>query len=77
MFKRMLTNGTGRIVLFALVFLAPSVPNTAFGQALNMDGPIRHFLPALGPRSYRPPSPVRCANCELSRGECRSSCRAI
>jgi hypothetical protein len=38
MFKRMLTNGAERILLFALVFLAPCVPNTAFGQALNMDG---------------------------------------
>ena len=38
MFKMMLTNGAGRTVLFALVFLAPCVLKTAFAQALNMDG---------------------------------------
>jgi hypothetical protein len=38
MFKRMFTNGAGRIVLFALVLLAPCVQKTLFGQALNMDG---------------------------------------
>ena len=38
MFKKMFTNGAGRIVFFALVILAPCAQNTLFGQALNMDG---------------------------------------
>ncbi len=38
MFKTMFTSGAGRIILFALVLLAPCVQNTLFGQALNMDG---------------------------------------
>jgi hypothetical protein len=44
MFKKMLTNGAGRIVLAALVLLAPCVHNTLFGQALNMDGQSGIFL---------------------------------
>src|ERR1700678_3912874 len=38
MFKKMFTSGTGRIVLFALVLLAPCAHNTLLVQALNMDG---------------------------------------
>src|SRR4051812_24268214 len=38
MFKKMLTNGAGKIVFLAIVLLAPCVPNTLSGQALNMDG---------------------------------------
>ena len=38
MFKKMFTNGAGRIVLFALVLLAPCAQNRLLGQALNMDG---------------------------------------
>jgi hypothetical protein len=38
MFKKMLTNDGGRIVLFALVLLARCGQNNLFGQALNMDG---------------------------------------
>jgi hypothetical protein len=34
----MFTSGAGRIVLVALVLLGPCVPDTLFGQALNMDG---------------------------------------
>jgi hypothetical protein len=38
MFKKMFTNGAGRIVIFALVLLAPCAQSRLFGQALNMDG---------------------------------------
>jgi hypothetical protein len=44
MFKKMFTNGAGRIVLFALILLAPCIQNTVFGQALNMDGQSGIFL---------------------------------
>ena len=44
MFKKMLTSGAGKILLFALVLLAPCVQNTLFGQALNMDGQSGIFL---------------------------------
>ena len=44
MFKTMFINGAGRIVLFALVLLAPCASNTLFGQALNMDGQSGIFL---------------------------------
>ena len=44
MFKKMFTSGAGRIVLFALVLLAPCAQNTLFGQALNMDGQSGIFL---------------------------------
>jgi len=44
MFKSMFTIGAGRIVLFALVFLAPCAQNTLFGQALTMDGGSGIFL---------------------------------
>jgi len=38
MSKKMFTSGAGRIVFFVVVLLAPCVPNTLYGQALNMDG---------------------------------------
>jgi hypothetical protein len=38
MFEKMLTNGAGRMLFVALGLLAPCIPNTLFGQALNMDG---------------------------------------
>ena len=38
MFTKLFTSGAGRIVLFALVLLAPCIPPPLFGQALNMDG---------------------------------------
>src|ERR1700749_1242598 len=41
MFKKMLTNGTGRIVFLAIVLLAPWAPNILLGQALNMDSQSR------------------------------------
>jgi hypothetical protein len=44
MFIKMFTSGAGRIVLFALVLLAPCAQNTLFGQALNMDGQSGIFL---------------------------------
>jgi hypothetical protein len=44
MFKKMLTNGAGRIALFALILLAPRAKHTVFGQALNMDGQSGIFL---------------------------------
>ena len=44
MFKMMLTNGAGRSVLFALAILAPCIPKTVFGQALNMDGQSGNFF---------------------------------
>jgi len=44
MFKKMFTSGAGRIVLFALVLLAPFAQDTLFGQALNMDGQSGIFL---------------------------------
>ena len=49
MIKKMLTNGAGRIVLFAL--LAPCVQNTVFGQALSVDGqsPDNRFVAPMTP----------------------------
>jgi hypothetical protein len=44
MFRNMFTSGAGRIVLFALVLLAPCAQNRLFGQALNMDGQSGIFL---------------------------------
>ena len=44
MFTKMFTNGAGRIVLFTLALLAPCIPNTVFGQALNMDGQSGNFF---------------------------------
>ena len=44
MFKRMFTNGVGRVALFGLVLLAPCAQNALFGQALNMDGQSGIFL---------------------------------
>ena len=38
MFKKVLTNGTGKAVLIVLSFLAPCFSHGALGQALNMDG---------------------------------------
>jgi len=38
MLKKWFTSGAGRIVFFVVVLLAPCVPNTLYGQALNMDG---------------------------------------
>jgi hypothetical protein len=37
MFNRMLTNRAGRIVLFALVMLAPCVQNSAFRPSALME----------------------------------------
>jgi hypothetical protein len=44
MFKKTFTNGARRTVLFALAILAPCIQNTAFGQALTMDGQSGIFL---------------------------------
>ncbi len=44
MFKKMFTNGAGRIVLFAFVLPTPCVQSTSFGQALNMDGQSANFF---------------------------------
>jgi porin len=44
MFKKMLRNGAGRIVLFTLALLAPCAQNTLFGQALNMDVQSGNFF---------------------------------
>jgi hypothetical protein len=44
MFKKMITSGARRFVLFVLALLAPCIQNTAFGQALTMDGGSGIFL---------------------------------
>ncbi|WP_433972667.1 hypothetical protein [Tunturiibacter lichenicola] len=44
MFKKTFTNGARRTVFFALAILAPCIQNTAFGQALTMDGQSGIFL---------------------------------
>ena len=48
MLKMMLTNNVRRTMLFALVTLAPCIPKTGLGQALNMDGQSRYLLPTVG-----------------------------
>jgi hypothetical protein len=44
MFHSILKNGAGKIVLVALILLAPCIRNTLLAQALNMDGQSRIFF---------------------------------
>jgi hypothetical protein len=77
MFKKMFTNGAGRIVLFALVLLAPCVQNTLFGQALNMDGQSGIFLPTVGQCCTALLTSVRRSNHELSCRGCWAGRRGL
>src|ERR1700760_4610878 len=55
MFKKMLRNGAGRVVLFTLALLAPCVQNPASGQAPNMDGELGEGVVSPPHNRFSPP----------------------